>query len=256
MSRVSRGLRITGRVIKLIFFCVIFAVIGLLLWRVFSSGDPDSMKTITPNDRLSAAYVAAEERGEELYLFRQGQNQITSGENNYGYFSVTECVFIPEANQLQLVFRYNTATLRHLQEDYGLAEVPGREEELFDVSISVATDLTPDNAEDNLGNDPASVQFTRIHPTRVVTDQKNLYNYRRMVFDLGEAGLDLSALLDSDLLLAVYADIYYNRDIRYEENAYGTLCLYDYISEKKPAELTRDDRKALDAYIEEKEKKQ
>ena len=35
-------------------------------------------------------------------------------------------------------------------------------------------------------------------------------------------------------------------DIQYEEPAYGTLCLYDYLSEKRNASLTRDDRRALE----------
>ena len=243
MSRVSRGIRITGRVIKYLFFLLIFTVIGLLLWRVFSAGDPDSMKQITPNEALCAAY---EEKGEELVLFRQEQRTITSAEDNYGYFSVTECLFIPEANQIQLVFRYNNSTLRSLAQDYELAEVPSREADLFDVSLTVATDLTPEQTEDNAGNDPEAVSFTRVHASQVLSDTKNMYNYRRMVFELDGAELDLEALLDSGELLAVYADIYYNEDIQYEEPAYGTLCLYDYLSEKRGASLTRDDRRALE----------
>ena len=242
MSRVSRGLRITGRVIKFFFFLLVFSVIGILLWRIFSSGDPSSMKRLTPNEKLAAAY---EEKGDELYLFQQGQNMITSGKDNYGYFAVTDCVFIPEANQIQIVVRYNTATIRSLAEDYALEPVPSRDEELFDVSLTVATDLTPDVTDDNAGNDPASVQFVRVHPTQVNSDKKNLYNYRRLVFDLESAGLSLSELLDSGLLLAVYTDIYYNQDIRYDEPAYGTLCLYDYLSERKDVSLSGKDRRAL-----------
>ncbi|MBQ9783053.1 MAG: hypothetical protein IJW44_00865, partial [Clostridia bacterium] len=109
----------------------------------------------------------------------------------------------------------------------------------------VATDLTPDVTDDNAGNDPASVQFVRVHPTQVNSDKKNLYNYRRLVFDLESAGLSLSELLDSGLLLAVYTDIYYNQDIRYDEPAYGTLCLYDYLSERKDVSLSGKDRRAL-----------
>ena len=243
MSRVSRGFRITGKVIKYLVFLLIFTVIGLLLWRVFSAGDPDSMSTLAPNEKLCAAYEA---KGEELYLFRQEQRTITSAEDNYGYFSVTDCVFIPDANQIQIVFRYNNSTIRSLAEDYGLEEVPSREEELFDVSLTVATDLTPDVDDDNAGNDPDAVRFTRVHATQVTSDTKNMYNYRRLVFDLDEAERSLADLLDSGELLAVYADIYYKEDIQYEEPAYGTLCLYDYLSEKRSAKLTQDDRRALE----------
>ena len=245
MSRASRGIRITGRVIKYLFFTLVFAVIILLLWRIFSSGDPKEMKRLTPNDKLCAAY---EEKGDELTIFRQEQKSITSGKDNYGYFSVTQCVFIPDANQIQIVVRYNNSTLRALAEDFGLPEAPARDAELFDISLTVAVDKTPDVTEDNAGNDTQSVAFTRIHPTTVEAGEKNLYNYRRLVFDLDSEGLSLHSLLQENLLLAVYADIYYNQAINYEEHAYGTLCLYDYVSEKIEVNLTSADRKALESY--------
>ncbi len=246
MSRVSRGLRWTGRIIKFLFFCVIFGVIAMLIWRMASSSDPDSMHLPSVNEDLATAY---EQKGEALSMFRQGQRSITSGEKNYGYFSVTDALFIPDANQIQIVVRYNNSTLRALTEDYGLSEVPSREAELFDVSLTLATDLTPENAEDNLGNAEDSVAFTRIHPVSVDKDAKNLYNYRRLVFDLDSVGLSLPELLESGELLAVYADIYYNEDIDYQREAYGTLCLYDYLSEIDPAGLKGKDIKALDAYL-------
>ena len=250
MSRLSRGARITGRVIKGLFFTVIFSVIALLLWRIFSSGDPKSMKALTPNEALAAAY---EKEGQDLYMFRQEQRSITSGEDNYGYFSVTDCVFIPEANQVQIVVRYNNSTLRALTEDYDLEEVPSREEELFDVSLTFATDLTPENENDNLWTDEGdrsdSVAMTRVHPTSVTKDRKQMYNYRRFVFDLGTAELSLSELTESGILLAVFADVYYNEDIRYEDEPYGALCLYTYLDETLTVPLEKVDRRALDGYL-------
>lgn len=248
MSRASRSLRITGKIIKYLFYVLIFSIIGFLLWRMFSSGDPKSMKVITPNDPLLAAY---EQSGEDLYVFRQTYNTMTYAENNYGYFGITDCIFIPDANQVQLVFRYNNATIRHLTEDYGLSETPDRTEELYDVTLVLATDLTPDVTQDNAGNDPESVSFVRLHPVSHTSDEKNLYNYRRFVFDLDEAGLSLSDLTgENGLLLAVYADVYYNQDIRYDEEAYGTVCVYDYTQEKQRVALEKADKKALAAYKE------
>lgn len=245
MSRVSRGFRITGRIIKFLFFLIVFSVIALILWRIFSSGDPKSVDTITPNDKLCAAY---EEHGDGLYLFRQEQRSITSAKDNYGYFSVTNCVFIPEANQVQIVVRYNNSTIRSLAEDKALPEVPSRDEDLFDVSLSIATDKTPDNKDDNLGNDENSVQFVRVMPSSVSSDTKNLYNYRRFVFDLDGSGLSLRELLDSGLMLAVYADIYYVDDVDYDKPAYGTLCLYDYLSENIEVKMRSRDRDALEEF--------
>lgn len=243
MSRVSRGFRITAKIIKGLFFAVVFSVIALLLWRVFSSGDPKSMEALTVNEKLVAAY---EREGDELYMFRQSLNKTTYGKNNYGYFTITDCVFIPEANQVQLVLRYNNATIRALTEDYGLSELPDRSDELYDLTLVLATDLTPDDTSDNAGNDPESVAFTRLQPVSVTSDEKNLYNYRRFVFDLEEAGLSLSELTgEGGLLLAAYADIYYVEDIRYDEYAYGTLCVYDYLQEKKEARPESADLRAL-----------
>ena len=246
MSRVSRAFRWSGRIVKFLFFCIIFGVIALLLWRVFSSDDPESMERLTVNEPLALAY---EEAGDDLYLFRQEQRSVTSGEKNYGYFSVTDAIFIPSANQIQIVVRYNNSTLRSLTEDKGLAEVPDRNEDLFDVTLSVATDLTPENEEDNFGNSEKSVAFTRVHATDVTSDTKNLYNYRRFVFDLGTAGVDLSALMEEELLLAVYTDIYYVGDLNYDEPAYGTLCLYDYKTEIADVRLSKEDAAALRDYL-------
>lgn len=250
MSSTSRGVRITAKVIKGLFYAVIFSVIALLAWRIFSSGDPKSMKTLTPNDALAAAY---EERGEALEMFRQEQRSITSGEKNYGYFSVTGCVFIPEANQVQIVVRYNNSTLRALTADYSLSEVPARDAELFDVSLLVATDLTPENDKDNLWTDEeyddTAVGMTRVHPTSMTRDKKQMYNYCRYVFDLDTAELSLSELIESGELLAVFTDIYYNQDIRYDEEPYGALCLYTYLDKTHKVKLTGADKKALDDYL-------
>ena len=91
-----------------------------------------------------------------------------------------------------------------------------------------------------------------MHASSVTSDRKNLYNYRRFVFELDSAGLSLSDLTEKELLLAVYADIYYKGDVNYEEPAYGTLCLYDYITEIEDCRLTRKDRAAIKDYLEEK----
>ena len=242
MSRVNRVFKISGCLIKCIFGLIIAVVCAALLWRVFSSGDPKSMKSLSVNDKVYNAYL---ENGESLYMFNQEQNSITRGENNYGYFSVTDCKFITDANQVQIVFRYNNSTIRSLAEDYSLPNVPDRSEELYDVTLLLAIDLTPENKDDNATNDPASVRFVRVHASSYTRDTKLMYNYYRMVFDIGESGEDIKSLLDSKLLLAVYTDVYYVNDLDYEKDPYGTLCLYDYISDNKTVELERADKRAI-----------
>ena len=236
--------KILKKTVVLLFSCLIAFVCGFLLWRIFSSGDPSSMKVISANDRLCEAYS---QKGEELYMFRQEQRSITSGENNYGYFSITDHVIIPDANQIQTVFRYNTSTLEKTAEDFGLDSVPLRGDEVYDVTVLVAIDLTPDVKEDNSGNDPASVKFVRCHGKMTLSDTKNLYNYRRFVFQLDDADIDLRDLIEKELLLAIYADICYKGAIDYDK-PYGTLCLYDFASENVRVKLDRKDEKALEEY--------
>ena len=245
MSRASRGFRLFGKTVKILFFLLIFSVIFFLFWRIFSSDNPKSMEQLTVNDQLAAAY---EQDGNDLYMFRQNLDMITRADHNYGYFAITDSVFIPAANQIQITFRYNNSTITHLVEDKDLAETPSRDDELFDVTLLIATDLTPDNDEDDLGNNPDSVKLVRLHASSVEADTKNVYNYRRFVFDLDEIGVSLSELLEKEELLAVYTDVYYVGDVNYDETPYGTLCLYDHLSKIEPVKLSGRDKRALRKY--------
>ena len=243
MSRAARNLRIFCKLIKYAFILLIALINLFLIWRVFSASDPSSLKALSPNEALVAAY----EKNPSLdSMFAQEQRSTTSTERNYGYFSVSRAVFIPEANQIQLIFKYNNGTLRRTQEDFGLDAVPSRDDEVYDVSLLVYTDITPDNKEDNLSIEDTAVKKTRIKPSYSITEQSTLYNYRRLVFDLGE--LDLEALINDGTLISVFADVYYNGALDYEAEPYGTLCLYDYITKTKPATLSAADKKALREY--------
>lgn len=226
MSRVTRAFRITGKLIKFLIGLLIFSVIALIIWRVVSSNNPKDMERLTPNEKLISAY---EEKGDELLIFKQDQRSVTSGKDNYGYFSVTDYCFIPDANQIQLLFRYNNSTITATAEDYELEEIPSRSDDIYDVTLLFAIDITPENKDDNLEVDEDSVRFVRVHASDCESGEKNLYNYRRFVFDLESSELDLNDLLDEDLLIAVYTDVYYVGDLDYEESPYGSLCLYDYL---------------------------
>ncbi len=206
---------------------VIGAVFAVLLWRIITSTVPKELREISPNDILNAAY---EEKGEALLLYEQEQNSITRGENNYGYFTSCGALFIPEAKQVQLLIRYNDSTLKGTKKDYALAHELDPEEDWYDVTLVLATDLTPENSEDNITEktDPASVRLDRVKPTYVSERvHKGLYSYRRLVFDNVEM---------TDELLAIFADFYFVEDIKYEDadfdiytvEPYGALCLYAY----------------------------
>lgn len=213
---------------RTVFVLLVAAVFAVLFWRMATSRVPKELLELTPNDVLMEAY---NEYGDELTLMTQEQNTITRTKENYGYFAVSEALFIPKANQLQLIIRYNDSTLEALQKDYGLDFLPENDKDWYDVSIVVATDLTPENEDDNLSNDRESVALTRILPTTVSASMhKGRHNYRKLIFD----GISFD-----DSLLAVYADFFYIEDIGYlskdfdiyTDKAYGTLCLYAFTEE-------------------------
>ena len=245
MSRVSRGFRIAGNLLKAVVACAVAGVIIFLLWRIFSSGTPTDLKAMTPNEPLAQAY---EENGGKLYMFKQDHKSMTLAERNYGYFGITDYYIIPEANQIQLVFRYNNSTIRALAEDESLAEVPAKDALLFDVSLVLQTDLTPENSADNAGNVDGTVALKRFHPVSEEREITGLYNYFRYVFIFDEE-YDIEALMESGELLAIYADVYYNEKIDYDALSYGTLFLYDYKTDIVKQNLTLRDKNAIKEFI-------
>jgi hypothetical protein len=122
-----------------------------------------------------------------------------------------------------------------LARDYGLAEIPDKSEDLFDVTLVTVTDRTPNDLTDN-ENEDAKLK-TRYFPSAAVRTETSLYTYYRFVFDNVEITPDM---------LYVFADVYYMGDLNYEERPYGTLCLYDDASELVAYKLSRPERKRLE----------
>ena len=247
----SNTMRTASRILRITVTVFVFTVIAFLIWRAFFSANmPDSVTTLIPNEALSKAY---EEKGDALLLQYQNLDNITRGQltekeelaqnrkSNYGYFAVTRVDIIPEADQIQIVFRYNNSTINALKDDYGLATLPDRSETLYDVSIVISTDLTPDDDSDNLDGGEESVKKTRIFPTEsyTVSDEKNMYNYRKYVFE--NVSLD-------EFTLALFVDFYYVGDIDYDKTAYGTVCIWDYKTTTRTRALTSADKNAILAW--------
>ena len=229
--------RIAGFIFKGICLLLIAAMLVLLLFRIIdSNNDPKEMNTIIANDRLVAAY---NEKGEDLEIFSQEHTICTRGENKYGYFAVTQSVIIRDIDQVQFVLRYNNSTLKYTKEDYKLPEVPSRDDNVYDVTLTVMYDLTPENTEDNDGKTPEAVSYKRFFASDVVSAKKTLYNYRKFVFD--DIKID-------DTVIAVYADFYYVGDINYDSLPYGSLLIYHNEEEEIPYSLTRNDIKAIESY--------
>jgi hypothetical protein len=235
MAHKKYGWRIAGFIFKGLCTALILGIIGLLAWRIIDrSIDPQSMKTITANDKLCGAYL---ENDKELTILTQEQNEYTQENHNYGYFANGGTLFIDEADQVQFVLRYNKSTLEHVAKDFELPKVPSREENIFDVSLVIMYDLTPENDKDNDGKTPEAVEYVRISPSgEALSYQKTLYNYHKYVFD----GVEVDKSV-----LAIYVDIYYVGKIDYNERSLGTLLIYDCTYPTKEYTLTKNDIKAI-----------
>ena len=226
--------RVMGYVFKALATLFVFGVCGILVWRVFfSTAIPEEIEVLHGNERLSAAYETA---GDQITMQYQDLGSITRAPNSMGYFSVVQCVFIPEAEQVQIVFRYNNSTIRHLQEDYGLAELPEKSLHLYDVSLVIASDPTPDVHEDDYG-ETNTLETRRILPTGTpLREETSLYTFYRYVFD----GVSVE-----DVTNSIYLDVYYVDDIRYDERPYSTLLLYAWDEEWKSYRPTKADWNAI-----------
>lgn len=237
MARSKYKWRIAGFIFKAVCTLVIAAIVILLLWRMIdNNNDPREMDTVIGNTLLADAYA---EKGDSLNTYYQEQSKFTRGENNYGYFAITQSLIIEDIDQIQFVFRYNNSTLKHTAEDYSLPSIPSRDEDVYDVTVTVMYDLTPENKDDNDGKTKEAVSFERFFASDMVSAKKTLYNYRKFVFD---------GIVIDDSVIAVYADFYYVGDLDYDKTPYGSLLIYHEDEENIDYKLTRNDKAAIEAY--------
>ncbi len=214
------------RIFRIALTVLVVAVNALILWRLlFSDRVPAGMKTLTPNTSLCAAYAAAEDLPD---AFTQPQVDIIWDGETRGYFWVVQAVFIPEAQQIQVLIRYNNSTLRHIAEDFTLDAVPGRDEDVIDVTL-VRTEKGAD--------DTAAVGTRYFSDGTVRSGKKNMYNYRRYTFE-GVTAEDAAE---------IRVEFYYKGAVNYDGTAYGTLRIYDDTTPTEHYALTGRDRAALAA---------
>jgi len=234
MATKPTPLHVVGTIIKTLFYTLVALMAALLIWRIyFSTNIPKSIERVIITDSLSEAYA---EQGEYLQIFTQDQATITRTDENYGYFSVEDFIIIPEAKQIQVIFRYNNSTIEYIAEDYALDEIPSRDEELFAMSLTKTVDRTPDNKVDN--TDSSALTKEVYYPSEIVSEQTLLYNYRRVVFE----GVDVSDAI------GIFFDIRFMSDYAtlgegeyvYDDPIAGTLCVYDREMEREPVEIPKE----------------
>jgi hypothetical protein len=244
MSRVWVAIKRAWKLFGFLCGCVVLAVCVFMLWRVFSTGTPKELDRLSPNEKLLSAYA---EQGESIYMFKQNQDIITRAEYNSGYFAIPDYTFIPDANQLQLVFRYNNSTLKAVATDKSLDEIPSRDGDYFDVSAVIYIDLTPDNLDDNEFTSSENIKKIRCKGHVVGKDKTTLYNFYRYAFYFDEADepVDIKELMAGGSLIAIHAQFYYNDGLDYNNAPYGALLLYDPAMNNLEVKLSSNDKKAL-----------
>ena len=231
---------VTKTVLKILGLVLVFGTIVFFLWRAFiSTIVPTEIAGLSPNDTLKNAYATSETLTAYTPTMPKEALNTMVVDKNYGYFSISDAVFIEEAEQVQVLLRYNNSTVTHLVKDYQLAERPDRAGRLFDVTLYVVYDKTPETTEDNGKTDADSIIVERIASTSESHAESIMYNYRRLIFD----GVVMN---DPERpVIAVYVDVYYVGDVDYTKDAYGTMCIYDYLAEREAYEFSKQEIAAL-----------
>ncbi len=237
----AKILRILGQLLKYGFYAIIIGINAILFWRIFTSGDPKLMETLMVNDRTAAAYAEA---GEAIEISYQKQDLLDAE----GLFAQSNLRYLPAIDQLQVTARYNNSTLKEAAQTFELLEVPARDADVFDITlvkVIAATAEEQAEADRNAltadvigGEDEEELELprkeVRYHPSASLSDEKTVYNYRRLIFD----DVDLS---DAS---ACYLEFYYKGALNYDEDPYSEILVW-IRGDDRPYELTKADRKAL-----------
>lgn len=212
---------------------LVFGITALVFWRVLFSGHiPAAMKTLIVNDNTYGAYL---QEGEKLTMYTQPQEQVIMEGASAGYFWVCQAVFVPEADQVQVLVRYNNSTLARLAEDFELDEVPGRGDTVLDVTLVITVDPDPTNKT------TTDRQKIRIQPTGdPLEDSTLMYNYRKYVFD--------GVTFDPASTINLSVEFYYEGYVDYDDHPLGALVIYEPQYDTEPYSLTARDKKAIKQY--------
>ena len=231
----SKRAKIIKKILRVVGWVIFCSVLAVLMWGMCSNAnDPRSVSTLMVNDRLAGIYSAQKD---SMEIYYQNLDKFNREEDSYGYFAITQSLIIPDAEEVQIVFRYNVSTLKYLAEDFpnDFPETPDRNEELFDVTLVKVIDLTPENTEDN--DDEDNLKFERYFPSDSIKDQTTRHNYQRFLFEN----------VSCEDALTVYVCIYYKGELDYEKAPMGKIAIYTSDEDEIRCKyiLTSDDKKAL-----------
>ena len=232
--------RLLGKFIKYSFIALIVFINAFLLWRVlFSTNEPSAIKTVAGNTVLAEAWEQYGGDGFARYQAEQDniatdedwhdQFELEEGEvkkNVFAQFFLTDVVFFPYANQTQIVMRYNKAMLEHLAADFGLDGIPGKKDDLFDVTLVVY-----------YKNSDGDTKKTRIGAVECALDTTSLYTFRQYYFE---------SMPEFSSITRMQVEIYYKGDVDYTAKPYSVIEIYDCLLEMQDYDLDAKDIAAIE----------
>ena len=263
---------IAFRYVKVAFKClgigiILFVYVVLFVRMCSVDGVPDGFDDLKVTNELINIYNS--EGGKEKFIY-QSINKFNANEDSYGFFSVNKYVIIDGADQVQMIFKFNKSTLKSVAETYGLDEIDREARDTFQLSLVVKNaigEIVPPETDES-GFDVVSVDYNdernegktytleRIFPTNAEYLVEGRYNYIKLTFN--NVDFDLAHTL------AIFLDINYKDDIRYEQlnpdynpneqdpsvkmykDSYGRICIYNYTSPNRVYKFTKNDKAALE----------
>lgn len=168
----NKGLKI----IKAVAVTLCFAVVGLLLFRLFSfTYYPKKMKRLYFNDVLTAYY---NENSGDIEPLTQTWRNYGYDDPDEGNFFCDNLIIIPEIGQLQISVRYNTSLMEKLTERHGIGTPSPDDFSIYTFRLVGvrANDEIPEGTTDAGRPISATVEVP-------LTDTFLMYRYQKLVID-------------------------------------------------------------------------
>lgn len=153
-------------VLKFIGFSLVLFIYLFFFLRICSSGDTQIAKRLIWTETMIAAYQNDPDN------FSVYELEVPSYITENGYFAASNVRYVEATGGIQVTIRYNNSTLNALQTELKIEEITSSEPFVFAL-------------KDNNGNIYTDYQY--------LTDEKWMYNYRRLVFE-GVKMQDVSSL--------------------------------------------------------------
>ena len=190
----SPAAKIAGNILKYLIFGVIIFVYAIIMLRICTMGDPKSAGKYYWTAAKTEAYKARPDSFKVMDIDEKSEGYVyLTGDGKFAVSGIMLTLINgdEEHAQLQFTIRYNNSTIKSLMKEYDLLSAPLGEPFVF---VLRGADKTY-----------RSYLYAK--------DRKNLYNYRRVIFedvDIKNGGgfiVDIYYIDDADLNGAPYGEL-------------------------------------------------